>query len=136
MVPDRSKARWRTHRVFRFLALPLLLMGFSACAPNRGAVVVAAPGPQARIVTVLPAGHAWVTHGAHRYGFHDGTFYRWVPAKRHYVVVAAPYGAAVRVVPRGYKVRRVGGVEYFVYRGVHYKPTRRKGKTVYIVTKP
>lgn len=139
MVLDRFVARQSKGRTLRAATVVLVLGGLAACAPRRAAVVVASPAPAAgghvHAVTVLPAGHTWVTHGSHRYAFHDGQFYRWVPGRKHYIIVKAPHGAAVAVLPRGHKVQRVKGVTYHVYRGVRYKPTKRKGKTVYVVAK-
>ncbi|MGI9628173.1 MAG: DUF6515 family protein [Longimicrobiales bacterium] len=139
MVLDRFMARQSKARALRTAAFVVILGGLAACAPRRAAVVVAnpAPGPggQVHAVTVLPSGHTWVTHASQRYAFHDGQFYRWVPARKHYIIVKAPHGAAVAVLPRGHKVQRVKGVKYHIYRGVRYKPTKRNGKTVYVVAK-
>lgn len=86
-------------------------------------------------MTRLPAGYVWVEEGPRRYAFHDGRFFEWVPQEKHFVPVAAPVGAAVPAPPRGSRVTSIRGVSYHVYRGVHYKATRRKGRVVYVVAK-
>ena len=104
----------------------------AACAPTR--VAVARPGPAVgHTVTVLPSGHAWATVSGSRYAYVDGRFYRWVPSRKHYLVVKAPRGAVVTRLPRGHEVRRVGGVTHYVYAGVSYRAERRQNKTVYVV---
>lgn len=141
MVLQHVKARQARSARLRLGALLTILLVVAACGPKRAGVVVAtssknpAPVVYHETVTVLPAGHMWVDHGAKRYAFHDGLFYRWVPGKRHYAIVKAPHGAAITALPRGHRVVQIRGVTYHLYRGVHYKPTRRKGKTVFVVAK-
>ncbi len=91
--------------------------------------------PRGAVVTALPRGFANVFLGPRHFAFYLGVFYEWRPDHRNYVVVDAPYGAEIRVLPRGYTTRQVRGEVYYVYDDVYYRPVRRNGVTMYVVTR-
>lgn len=65
------------------------------------------------------------------YFYRDGYFYDM----RHegYVKIAAPIGARITILPRGYKIVRMHRVKYFLFGGIYYRylPHER----VYVVVK-
>jgi Family of unknown function (DUF6515) len=70
------------------------------------------------LVDVLPLGFLSLVIGGEPYFYHDGWFYR--RHGRGYVVVRAPIGAVVRVLPPGHAAVWVGRREYFVAYGTYY----------------
>lgn len=100
--------------------LPLVLAGVMAgtvlgtggCFHHRGMVAVGAT------VTSLPGDHVvvWV-HGT-RYYYHRGYFYR--PGPGGYVVVHAPMGAGIAILPPGHWFFSLGPDRFAYYHGVFY----------------
>ena len=141
MLVDGSQARRgvRSRRPLPFrsgLALSLVLVATAVFAPPAEAQSPRGQGGGGGgVITSLPEGHVWVDHESKRYGFHDGRFYEWIPDSGHFLPVEAPVGAAVSALPAAARETELRGVTYRVYRGVHYRPTRRQGKRVFVVAK-
>jgi len=95
--------------------------------------------PQARASGALifngghHGGYTEVVAGSGRYYYNGGVFYTGAPG--NYVAVEAPVGAVVYNVPSGYERVNVGGVVYYRYRDVYYKPEHR-GYRVARIEKP
>ena len=139
MLLGGSQARRRSLRPLRSALLGTALAGLAGCGGGVGRAdappVRPTEAPRSETLSSLPAGHVWVTRGNRRYAYHDGRFYEWLSGDKRYLTVAAPHGVAVPRPPQGSRVTRIRGVTYHVYRGVYYKPSRRKGRRVYVVAK-
>ncbi|NNM32944.1 MAG: hypothetical protein HKO53_07740 [Gemmatimonadetes bacterium] len=141
MLVDGSQARRRrpSRRRLPFRSALTLSLFIVAVAVFPNPAEAQSPRPQAGggggVLAELPAGHMWVDHESKRYAFHDGRFYEWVPDDGHFRQVEAPVGAAVPALPAGARATELRGVSYQVYRGVHYRPTRRQGRRVFVVAK-
>ncbi|HUI30326.1 MAG TPA: DUF6515 family protein [Candidatus Acidoferrales bacterium] len=84
-------------------------------------------------VTVLPRAHYPVFVGGRRYFYGDGFFYRG--GRRGYVMIPAPIGARIRVLPFGFINFSIGAIPYYYYGGVYYQYI--PGQNVYeVVPKP
>lgn len=59
-----------------------------------------------------------VVVGSKRYFFEGGTFF--VRSRGGFKVVSAPIGARIRVLPVGFTILRIGGLDYYYYNGVYY----------------
>ncbi len=68
---------------------------------------------------VLPSSHLRVSHRGKSYFYTGGRFYRH--EKGAYVTIAAPFGAVVPVLPRGYVSFGVGINRYFYFQGIYYR---------------
>jgi hypothetical protein len=80
--------------------------------------VVRPPAP-GREVRVLPNVHETIRVGRTYYHYHDGVFYRPLGPDR-FVVVGAPIGARVRVLPFGYVSFFIGPRRYFYANYTYY----------------
>lgn len=65
------------------------------------------------------------------YYYREGSFYEIRDKK--YVVVSAPAGARIAVLPAGYKIIRHGRIRYYLYNGIYYRYLPRT--KVYVVVK-
>jgi hypothetical protein len=74
--------------------------------------------PRGTIVTSLPREAVLVQHGGASYSFHNGVWYR--PYGARFVVVAAPIGAFVPVLPALYTTVWFGGLPYYYADDVYY----------------
>jgi len=70
-------------------------------------------------VHALPEGHVTVRVGGNFYHYHDGVFYRPFGPDR-FVVVGAPLGARIRVLPFGYVSFFLGPRQYFYANYTYY----------------
>lgn len=73
----------------------------------------------------IPRSHVTINVGKSSYRYHRGIFYR--PYHRGYLVVRAPIGARVRVLPPGYISFSIGINRYFYVNSAYYlwdPPTR------------
>src|SRR3972149_4085309 len=98
------------------LALPLLVGPGRPYVPPR---VIVEPG---RHVHRVPRGAVSVSFGDSSFFFYAGIFYQW--RLSDYVVVTAPIGVLVPVLPSGCAVEAIAGRPYYVLHGVYYRPTR------------
>jgi hypothetical protein len=69
-------------------------------------------------VRVLPHAHRRIVVRRNPYFYHRGVFYR--PHGPDFVVVAAPIGAVVRVLPRGYVTLYLGSFPYYYANYTYY----------------
>jgi hypothetical protein len=103
------------------------LIAAGALCALAGAAFLAVPEARAADVRVgvsvgvrLPRGYAEVHVGRDRYYVHRGVFYQHGP--HGYVVVRAPRGAVVRVLPPYATRIYVGSTVYYRYGDVYYQP--------------
>lgn len=87
--------------------------------------------PYGRYLPSLPAGFLTLTLGGGLFYYHMGTYYR--PSDRGYVVVQAPIGARVRMLPEVCSPLYVDGQRYFVCDDVYYL---RDGEEYVVVERP
>ncbi len=66
--------------------------------------------------------HEPVWHGNHRYDYYNGLFYTSGLFGFSFSVVAPPLGVAVSYLPYGYRTIYVGGVPYYEYNNIYYRP--------------
>ena len=85
-----------------------------------------------KIVTALPAAPRTVVVGGKRHFYASGIFYEKHP--RGYVIVRAPIGARVGVLPPGHLRVVLGGTVYFNYYGTYYQLDPARGD--YVVVTP
>lgn len=71
-----------------------------------------------RTVRTLGVGHIGIRFGGIRFRFHNGVWYK--PKGRKFVVVRAPFGARLRVLPVGYRRIVIGPRPYFYHYGTFY----------------
>ncbi len=71
------------------------------------------------VVTALPPQHIKVVVKDNDYFFHSGAWYTHGPAG--YKLIIAPRGARVKVLPVGYAVVVIGGINYYHYYGAYYR---------------
>jgi hypothetical protein len=76
--------------------------------------------PYGRSVVVLPHRSISIVFGNGRFYYGEGHFYR--RNARDYVTVAAPIGAIVYSIPGGCNRVVYGGVSYYTYDDVYYRP--------------
>ncbi|APD08194.1 hypothetical protein UJ101_02696 [Flavobacteriaceae bacterium UJ101] len=91
-------------------------------------VVYKRPTPVVRAVRTLPATAVVVKYNGVRYHYHNGLYYRYNSGR--YVVVTAPKGVRVSVLPVGYNRIVIGGKPYFYFRGVYYVSVNNGYKVV------
>lgn len=110
--------------LFRLSMIGLALAAGAAALPARaGSHVSFGVSIGAR----LPSGCVEVYHGADRYYYRHGTYYR--PGPRGYVVVRPPFGVVVRDLPPRYTRVVVASGEYYRYDDIYY----RRGPGGYVV---
>ena len=83
-------------------------------------------------IAVLPAGAVAIGFSGGRYYFHAGVFYR--PAGRTFVVVRAPLGLVVPVLPPAYATVWIGGAPYYYANETYF--TAAPGGAGYTVVAP
>lgn len=76
--------------------------------------------PHGSFYSTLPAGVLTLSLAGGLFYYHMGTYYR--PSDRGYVVVRAPIGARVRVLPEECSPLYIDGRRYFVCDDVYYQP--------------
>ena len=81
-------------------------------------VIYRRPVPVVRAVRTLPSTTVVIKRGGVRYHYHAGLYYRYYGSR--YVVVAAPYGVRIKVLPVGYRRIVYLGIPYFYYQGNYY----------------
>lgn len=67
----------------------------------------------------FPRAYNPVIAGGHRYFYRDGFFYRG--GRRGYMMIPAPIGARIRVLPFGFLNFSIGSIPYYYYGGVYYQ---------------
>ena len=67
-------------------------------------------------------GHRHFRHHSGHYYFHHNHFYRPVWYWFDRIVVAPPIGAFVAILPDGYTTFSIGGIPYFHFRGIYFRP--------------
>ena len=67
-------------------------------------------------------GHRHYRHHRGYYYFHHHHFYRPVSFWFDRIVAAPPIGTYVSILPNGYTAFSVGGIPYFHFRGVYFRP--------------
>jgi hypothetical protein len=70
-------------------------------------------------VARLPRENTRIVVAGKPYFYSRGVFYRTGP--RGFVIVAAPLGARIRVLPLGYVTIRIGAIPYYYYYGTYYQ---------------
>lgn len=73
-----------------------------------------------RISIRLPIGFFSIVIGGEKYYYHAGVYYRHEPYG--YVIVPAPIGARVAVLPFDRQIVYMSGVKYYFYNGTYYIP--------------
>jgi hypothetical protein len=123
-------------RIFSSLLLVVLLGVFIMALPSeisaKRKVIVKPPRRPPVKVVKLPPAHKKITVGGFHYFYHHGVFYKKGP--KDYVVVKAPVGARLKVLPAGYVTVHVGKVPYYRYYGTYY--VYDHDEEVYVVTEP
>jgi hypothetical protein len=71
------------------------------------------------VVSALPLQHVKVVIKDKDYFFHAGSWYAHGPDG--YKLIVAPRGARVKVLPVGYAVVVIGGINYYHYYGAYYR---------------
>lgn len=71
-----------------------------------------------RVYTTYPVGAVAVSYGGVSFRCHRGVYYK--PLATGYVVVPAPIGLRVRVLPPVYRTMVVSGHTYYYYHGAYY----------------
>jgi hypothetical protein len=73
-----------------------------------------------RVIRVehLPPHYETIVVRKNNYFYHNGFFYRKGPGG--YVVIGAPVGARLRVLPIGYTIVKFGGLSYYYLNGAYY----------------
>ena len=66
--------------------------------------------------------HEVVKFGHHSYHYHDGRFYRPGWFWFEFALSVPPIGAVVTYLPFGYKTVIVGGLPYYYYNNIYYRP--------------
>ena len=84
----------------------------------RAKVVYRNPAPAVRVVRTVPRTAVVVNYGGLRYHYSAGVYYRYYNGR--YVVVSAPIGLRVRILPVGYRLIYVGPRAYYYYQGSYY----------------
>lgn len=74
--------------------------------------------PRRRVIRAFPANYILLTHRRRNFYFHRGRYYRNVAGG--YMVVAAPRGLRVRVLPVGYRRVIVNSGTYYYCQGTYY----------------
>src|SRR4029453_15846393 len=82
---------------------------------DRQEVIVVQPG---HVVHALPNSPARIHAGPRDYFYHGGIFYE--PRGRDYVVVSAPIGARVGILPPGFIRFGLGGRSYFYFNATFF----------------
>jgi hypothetical protein len=108
--------------VFSKMLLVVLLGVLIAALPaeisaKRKVIVKPPRRPPVKVVKLPPA-HKKITVGGVHYFHHHGVFYKKGP--KGYVVVRAPIGARLNVLPEGFVTVHVGKVPYYRYYGTYY----------------
>ncbi|MDO6564511.1 DUF6515 family protein [Amphritea sp. 1_MG-2023] len=110
---------------------------------DKGYVVV--EPPEGAYYERLPPGAVPIRHQGREYYRYHGTYYRWVPERKIYVVeptVVEPEteqvshyaaGSVLTTLPNGSNAILINGVQYFRHAGNYFLPTERSGKQVYVV---
>lgn len=91
-------------------------------------VVYRRPVPVVRVVRTLPATTVVIKRNGLQYHYYNGLYYRSYNGS--YVVVAAPYGVRIKVLPVGYHRIVYLGTPYFYYQGNYYVEVSGSYKTV------
>jgi len=73
-----------------------------------------------------------ITHKATKYHYHSGIFYK--PVGKSYVIVKAPVGIRIRILPKERIKCNVKGKKYFYYYGTFY--TKTDGDDEYLTVDP
>ena len=81
----------------------------------------------------LPRGFFGITFGGARFYVHRGIFHR--PARTGFVVVKAPYGVVIGVLPQGYRIIHRGPHTYYHYNDTYYAKNR-SGSGYVVIPKP
>ncbi len=84
--------------------------------------------PHGKVVARLPDKHHILWTRGIKYFIHAGIFYRG-SGPEGFVVVAAPVGAVVKILPPGLTTIALGSVNYYYYGGAYY----RKAPNGYVV---
>jgi hypothetical protein len=106
----------------RWLVLGLNLLLIAAFVPIKSFTaihVTRRPARKTTVLTRLPAHAVTVTFAQKNYYLHNGVYYR--PGPRGYVLVAAPAGLPVAVLPVGYTLVISNGKPYYYYAGTWYR---------------
>jgi hypothetical protein len=70
-------------------------------------------------IKVLPHGHHSIVHKGKSYFYTSGRFYK--KSKGLYVVVGAPIGVVVPILPIGYVSFGIGPRRYYYFEGIYYR---------------
>lgn len=89
--------------------------------------------PRGTVVAAVPSGAVVVPHAGVSYSFHNGVWYR--PYGPRFVVVAAPIGAFIPVLPPFYTTVWFGGLPYYYADDVYYS-WRPEQSSYQVVTPP
>jgi len=109
---------------FRIMVLGVFLSTVTTqCATTENA------RPVNKVSKIETHNYRVVMHKNVKYYRNNGVWYK--KKNKKYVVVAAPVGARISMLPTGYKVVQVKNARYYRYKGVYYK---RSGRN-YIVVK-
>ncbi len=84
--------------------------------------------PRGHAFAALPGGSVSAAFGGNQYFFHGGVWFR--PVGGRFVVVAAPIGIAVPVLPPSYVTLSIGGAPYYYANDVYYTSAPGGGYTV------
>ncbi len=85
---------------------------------NNAKVVYHNRRPAVRVVRTLPKTRVVVNYGGVRYYHSRGVYYRY--HNGNYIIIAAPIGIRVNVLPIGYRVVVIGARTYYYYEGSYY----------------
>lgn len=91
-------------------------------------VVYKRPTPVVRAVRTLPATAVVIKRNGVRYHYYNGRYYRY--NRGRYVIVTAPRGVRIKVLPVGYRRIVIAGKPYFYFQGVYYVSVNNGYKVV------
>ncbi|NLP58650.1 DUF6515 family protein [Lutibacter sp. B1] len=137
----------KTHKLVTIISIFMLL--FTGGKINAQRVVVKTPRgtvvkarnpavvyhkrvPAARVVKTVPRGAVVVNYSGLKYYYGAGVYYRYYNG--NYMVIAAPIGIRVAVLPVGYTTIVVADSSYYYYQGNYY--VKVDGTNEYEVVSP
>ncbi|MDB4293451.1 DUF6515 family protein [Maribacter sp.] len=85
-------------------------------------------------VKTIGVGHIGIRFGGKHFRFHNGVWYK--PKGKRFLVVRAPLGARVRVLPLGFGRIVIGASPYFYHYGTYYVKTAGPQEEFEVVAAP
>ncbi|MDY8134310.1 DUF6515 family protein [Aquimarina sp. 2201CG5-10] len=91
-------------------------------------VVYRRPVPIVRAVRTLPSTTVVIKRNGIHYHYHRGLYYRYYGGR--YVVVTAPIGIRVKILPVGHRTIVLANIPYYYYQGTYYIESNNGYKTI------